>query len=59
VGFIQYISPTATLLLAVFLYHEPLSTDQLVAFIFIWAALVIYSVDSIKIYKKQRVALHP
>ncbi len=57
VGFLQYIAPSVTLLLAVFLYHEPLSTDQLVAFIFIWAALVIYSVDSIKIYKNHHVSL--
>ncbi len=55
VGFLQYIAPSVTLLLAVFLYHEPMSRHQLVAFIFIWSALAIYSVDSIKIYKKQRI----
>ena len=55
VGFLQYIAPSVTLLLAVFLYHEPMSQHQLVAFIFIWSALAIYSVDSIKTYKKQRI----
>ncbi len=55
VGFLQYIAPSVTLLLAVFLYHEPMSRHQLVAFIFIWSALGIYSVDSIKIYKKQHI----
>ena len=53
IGFLQYIAPTVTLLLAVFVYHEPLSTHQLVAFMMIWTALVIYSLDSIKTYKKQ------
>ncbi len=55
VGFLQYIAPSVTLLLAIFLYHEPMSTHQLVAFMFIWTALVIYSVDSIKTYKRQHV----
>lgn len=53
VGFLQYIAPSVTLLLAIFLYNEPLSSHQLVAFIFIWTALGIYSADSIKIYKKR------
>ncbi|WAH59281.1 EamA family transporter RarD [Pseudomonas silvicola] len=46
-GFLQYLAPTLVLLLAVFKYHEPLSANALVAFAFIWAALLIYSIDAV------------
>ncbi|NOU83501.1 EamA family transporter RarD [Paenibacillus sp. LMG 31459] len=44
VGFIQYISPTTSMLLAVFLLGEPFSQGRLVSFSFIWVALIVYSV---------------
>jgi chloramphenicol-sensitive protein RarD len=34
--------------LAVFVFGEPLSIHQLIAFVFIWAALAVYTMDSIK-----------
>jgi len=46
VGFLQYIGPSIMFVLAVFVYGEPLSVHHLIAFIFIWTALVIYTVDS-------------
>ena len=46
VGFLQYLGPSLMFILAVFAYGEPLSIHQLIAFIFIWTALVIYTVDS-------------
>jgi chloramphenicol-sensitive protein RarD len=51
VGFLQYIGPSGMFILAVFAYGEPLSTHQLIAFIFIWTALAIYTVDSTRAYK--------
>ncbi len=42
VGFFQYINPTMLIILGVFLYHEEVSSGQLVSFIFIWVALGIY-----------------
>ena len=51
IGFIQYLAPTCTFLLAVFLYKEPLPQERLIAFVFIWTALIIYSIDS---YLRQR-----
>ncbi|AIQ27655.1 transporter [Paenibacillus sp. FSL P4-0081] len=44
VGFIQYISPTTSMLLAVYLLGEPFSQGRLVSFSFIWVALIVYSV---------------
>ncbi|MBB6676778.1 EamA family transporter RarD [Cohnella lubricantis] len=47
VGFIQYISPTTSLLLAVFVFHEPFEASELVGFGFIWLALIVYSAASL------------
>ncbi len=44
-GFLQYLAPTLVLLEAVLLFGEHLSLSTLVAFMFIWAGLAIYSVD--------------
>ncbi len=43
IAIMQYIAPTMIFLTAVFIFHEPFSKTKLVAFGFIWAALVIYS----------------
>lgn len=43
VGFLQYISPTLTLILGIFLYHEPFTGVHLASFIIIWLALTIFS----------------
>ncbi|KAI7262638.1 hypothetical protein KC345_g9363 [Hortaea werneckii] len=48
VGFIQYIAPTTSLLLAVFLFGEPFSQGELVSFSFIWLALIVYSAVSFR-----------
>ena len=45
VGLLQYIAPTCTFLLAVFLYSEPFTLAHGVAFALIWIALGIYTFD--------------
>ena len=45
-GFFQYLAPSLQFLLGIFLYREPLDSNLLVLFGFIWTALVIYSVSS-------------
>ena len=45
-GFLQYIAPTLVLSQAVLLFGEHLSSSTLIAFVFIWAGLAIYSVDA-------------
>jgi len=49
-GFIQYMTPTLTLILGVFVYHEPFTTTHLLSFLFIWAALTIYSLSKTKLF---------
>lgn len=48
-GFLQYIAPTLTLLLGVFVYDEHFSKIQLLSFMFIWSALTIYSLSKTKL----------
>jgi chloramphenicol-sensitive protein RarD len=45
-GFLQYIAPILVLTLAVLVYGEHLATSTAITFAFIWAGLVIYSVDA-------------
>lgn len=47
-GFTQYISPTLSLLLGVFLYHEVFTPVKMVSFCFIWLALVVYSIPQLR-----------
>jgi chloramphenicol-sensitive protein RarD len=44
-GLLQYIAPTCTFLLAVFLYDEPFTRTHAICFSLIWIALAIYTFD--------------
>lgn len=44
IGIIQFISPTLTLLMGVFIYGEPFTRAHLISFTFIWSALIIFTV---------------
>ncbi|NHN33418.1 EamA family transporter RarD [Paenibacillus agricola] len=48
VGFIQYIAPTTSLLLAIFLFNEPFTQWQLISFSLIWLSLIVYTLASFK-----------
>ncbi|MGB8813816.1 MAG: EamA family transporter RarD [Paracoccaceae bacterium] len=48
IGMMQYIAPTMIFALAVFVFHEPFSQVQMVAFGMIWAALAIYTVSMLR-----------
>ncbi|MBM7867819.1 EamA family transporter RarD [Heliobacterium gestii] len=54
IGFIQYLSPTMSLLLGIFLYHEPFTNVHAVSFTLIWSALVIYSLSHLKGMREAR-----
>jgi chloramphenicol-sensitive protein RarD len=54
-GFFQYLAPTITLILGLFLYHESFSEIDLISFSCIWIAIVIYTSQMIqKITPQQR-----
>ncbi|OCS90525.1 hypothetical protein A6K76_11080 [Caryophanon latum] len=54
IGFLQYITPTMTLLLGIFLYEETFSNAQFMSFAFIWVALLLFSVTTYRHQKKRR-----
>ena len=47
VGLFQYLAPSIQLVLAIYFYHEPFTPTHLITFGCIWAALVLYSGNSI------------
>jgi chloramphenicol-sensitive protein RarD len=47
-GFLQYLAPSITFLLAVFVYHEPLDLSRALAFASIWLGLAVYTVDLVR-----------
>lgn len=47
IGFVQYVSPTLSFILGVYVYSEPIRMSRITTFIFIWAALAVYSADAI------------
>jgi chloramphenicol-sensitive protein RarD len=51
-GFTQYISPTISLIMGIFLFHEKFTIVHLISFGFIWFSLLIYSISQTKLVKK-------
>lgn len=47
IGFLQYLAPTGSFFLGVFLYHEPFTRAHLITFTFIWTALAIFTVEAV------------
>lgn len=48
VAFIQYLSPSLSFLLGIFVFKEPFDSLRLLSFIFIWAGVGIFTVDQMK-----------
>lgn len=48
IGFLQYISPTLTLLIGVFVYNEAFTASHLLAFGWIWSALLLFIVSQLR-----------
>lgn len=48
IGFLQYVSPTLTLLIGVFVYNEAFTASHLLAFGWIWAALLLFIVSQLR-----------
>jgi chloramphenicol-sensitive protein RarD len=54
VGLMQYVAPSGMFLLAVLVYGEPFSATQAWTFVMIWTALAVYSIDSVRTYRRMR-----
>lgn len=53
-GFIQYLAPTISLIIGVFIFKEEFTTAHLISFGFIWLGLVIYSLSQTKAVKNMK-----
>lgn len=51
-GFLQYLAPSTMFILAVFVFHEPISKARILSFGFVWTALCIYSTDTVLHYRR-------
>lgn len=47
-GMLNYISPTCTFILGIFLYQEKFSSAHFVTFVMIWISIIIFSYDNVK-----------
>ncbi len=54
VGILQYIAPTITLLIGLFVYHEPFSSSKAFTFSCIWAALLLFTFSQVKWKRRQK-----
>lgn len=54
VGFLQYLSPSCSFFLGVFVYHEPFSRAHLITFSLIWLALIVFTVEAITRLRAER-----
>ena len=54
VGFLQYVSPTLQMFIGVLVFHEILTQDRIIAFLFIGAALVLYTLGMIQRSRRER-----
>ncbi|MBL4814112.1 MAG: EamA family transporter RarD, partial [Shewanella sp.] len=52
-GFIQYLGPSIMFILAVTLYGESFDLEKGITFLFIWGALVVFTIDMFYKRKKQ------
>ena len=48
-GFLQYISPTISLFIGIFVYGEKFTGTHLLSFGFIWLGLIIYSLSNVEV----------
>lgn len=53
-GMTQYIAPTLQLVIGVWMYQEPFGSERQIAFAFIWAGLLVYSIDQLNDRRKRR-----
>ncbi|REF25780.1 chloramphenicol-sensitive protein RarD [Xenorhabdus cabanillasii] len=53
-GFFQYLGPTIMFLLATLVYGEKIGPDRLITFGFIWAALILFTLDALYTQRRLR-----
>jgi chloramphenicol-sensitive protein RarD len=57
IGILQYIYPTLIFMVGAFIYGEPLSEAKMIGFLFIWSALIIYTLEGTLSLKRRKVLI--
>jgi chloramphenicol-sensitive protein RarD len=52
-GFTQFIAPTISLLIGIFIFHEQFTPTHMLSFSFIWCALLLYSISQTHLVRKE------
>jgi chloramphenicol-sensitive protein RarD len=58
IGFLQYLAPTISLWLGIFIFKEQFTLTHLISFGFIWLALLIYSLAKVGLLKNRVTTLY-
>jgi chloramphenicol-sensitive protein RarD len=58
-GLLQYLGPTLQFLIGVWIYGEPFSAQRAVGFVLIWAALALYTAESIWVWRRSAPVVAP
>jgi chloramphenicol-sensitive protein RarD len=53
IGLLQYLAPVLQFLIGVFVMHEAMPPVRVVGFAIVWVALVVFTYDSIRAYRRQ------
>ncbi|GAF11822.1 RarD protein [Bacillus sp. JCM 19045] len=53
IGFLQYIAPTSMLILGIFVFGEPFTSVEFLAFLFIWIGLIVFTSSKLLERKKR------
>jgi chloramphenicol-sensitive protein RarD len=56
IGILQYIAPSMQFLIGVFVYNETVTGDELIGFIMVWIALVVFTVNTMHRSRQERIA---
>jgi chloramphenicol-sensitive protein RarD len=54
IGILQYVYPTLIFVVGAFIYNEALSEAKIIGFMFIWIALIIYTIDGTFFLKRKK-----
>jgi chloramphenicol-sensitive protein RarD len=52
IGILQYIAPILQLAIGVLIYHEPMPAARLAGFALVWVALIIFTADALRNWKR-------
>jgi len=53
-GLVQYLAPSITLLLAVFVYGEPFTVGKAITFSLVWLGLLVFSLEGVQFWRGQK-----